>query len=161
MQNTEPARHQEPFFNESDAADDFESALQHAARQNAPSRAPTTPPALICCWSRLSAGRSSSSMATTSWNESVFPSLCHSTRRSDSEDVLHEEQLLALLAARHPISAAKCQKRQTHLPPPSATCSHWRSTAQSELRSSLWFNCGTQFGTTRCTRKNGEFLSTA
>jgi hypothetical protein len=35
MQKTEPARHEEPFFHESDDAEGFESALQHAARQNA------------------------------------------------------------------------------------------------------------------------------
>jgi hypothetical protein len=34
MQKTEPARRQEPFFNESDAGEDFEAALRHAARQN-------------------------------------------------------------------------------------------------------------------------------
>jgi hypothetical protein len=34
MQKTEPARHNEPFFNESAAAQYFESAIRHAARQN-------------------------------------------------------------------------------------------------------------------------------
>ena len=35
MQKTQPARHEVPFFNEAHAADDFESALTLAARQNA------------------------------------------------------------------------------------------------------------------------------
>lgn len=35
MPNTQPARHEEPFFNHAGTADDFESALKDAARANA------------------------------------------------------------------------------------------------------------------------------